>query len=400
MSTRKEKANRRRAEREQPFKPTIEQERATVNITPEFNKPEELPELRYKPLQKIEAVTPFVQTDGKPNSIISTEAPVTPVVGKAETVDTGAPKSIVKQATFSDMLAPLRASAIKDKTDAQKMQQYYAMSDVLSALGKMGGAAVGGAIGGSALDSAPATEPYKESRGYLEAFDRVKQADDRLRKLDEQEFQLAYNKKQRDEERAYQAEQSRINREFQAKQKILQMQYEKAIADENLDKKAKIEKEILALRNQYDMQLQALRNKGNLDEKMLSKEIVEMQTRGGAGLSSKDYVPVIFNDRTYQHIPKYYYDAIVDALIGSEINGEFVDESNIKSIIRDNPELIRGYLEMFGLNQETQSGSVAGVVPDGALPQAVTTRKGRPLVVGNSSYSVETDPFARFIIKK
>ena len=356
MSTRKEKASRRRAEREQPFKPTIEQERATVNITPEFNKPEELPELRYKPLQKIEAVTPFVQTDGKPNSIISTEAPVTPVVGKAETVDTGAPKSIVKQATFSDMLAPLRASAIKDKTDAQKMQQYYAMSDVLSALGKMGGAAVGGAIGGSALDSAPATEPYKESRGYLEAFDRVKQADDRLRKLDEQEFQLAYNKKQRDEERAYQAEQSRINREFQAKESMLTREWNKAIADGNREEQYRIEKELTILRHENDMALQRLRNQGDLDEKKAGLATSQWQA------SVYNTTPIRFKDGTTAMIPDNYYESIKHSLIGEVIGGVTVDKNNVDRIIRNNPALINEFLEAWGLVTPTNYREPSAVV--------------------------------------
>ena len=83
------------------------------------------------------------------------------------------------------------------------MQKYYALTDALKALGQMGGTAIGGAIGGNMLDSASKVDEYKPSRGYLDAIEKSKKANDRLRALDEKEFNLAYNKNLREEERAY-----------------------------------------------------------------------------------------------------------------------------------------------------------------------------------------------------
>lgn len=363
MSTLKEKANKKRTERTQPVKQTIKPETATVNVTPEFNKPEELPELRYKPLQKMEAVTPFTQTDGKPKSIVSTDAPVSPVVGKAENIETGAPKSIVKPATFSDMLAPLRASAIQDKTDAQKMQKYYALTDALGALGKMGGAAIGGAIGGNVLDSAPAVGEYQPSRGYVDAFERAQRANDRLRALDDKQFQLAYSKQQRDEERAYaekktredrayQAEQNRINREFQAEQARLTREWNKAVADGNREAQAKIEKDLAVLRHQNDMALQRLKNQGALDEKTAGQAYSKWQA------DMYNTTPIRFSDGTTIKIPDNYYEAIRRSLINTKVNDKAITKDNVDSFIVNNPALINQYLADWGFvpnKQEEQA---------------------------------------------
>jgi hypothetical protein len=88
----------------------------------------------------------------------------------------------------------------------------------MKALGQMGGAAIGGAIGGNALDSAPKVAEYKANRGYIDAFEKAKQANDRLRTLDEKEFNLNYAKQQRDEERAYREQIAEAERKFRAEQ--------------------------------------------------------------------------------------------------------------------------------------------------------------------------------------
>jgi hypothetical protein len=343
----KDKANAKRERRKKPIVSTPSF--TDVNITPDLSKPEELADLKHRPLQKIEAVTPFVQTDGKPQSVVSKESPVSPIVGKAETIETGAPKSIVKPATFSDMLAPLRASAVQEKTDAQKMQKYYAMSDVLNALGKMGGTVVGGSIGGNALDSAPVAEPYKESRGYLEAFERSRQADERLRKLDEQEFNFALNKKQRDEEMAFKAQQEQAAREFKARESALERDWdirlfnykteiEQAIADKNFDKKAQLEQAMAKEKQAFELALENLRNQGDIAVANIRNSNFGKAT------------PIRFKNGAVANIPDNYYKSLRRDIIGEVINGVEVDEDNIDEVISNNPNYVRDYLSGFGLN--------------------------------------------------
>lgn len=250
-----------------------------------------------------------------------------------------------KVITISDMLEGQRRKAIQDKTDAAKMQKYYALTDALNAIGKMGATAVGGKIGGNTLDSAMIVPEYKPSRGYLDAFEKAKQANDRLRALDEKEFQLKYNDAQRAADRAYKAEQDRIAREWQAEQKRLDREWQEAVADKNFERQAELKERMLELENNYKKEIIALNQKHEKEIKQMSYDIVKMQT-GNSGKGSKT-VPLRLKNGKGLQIPKEYYDDMLNSFIGME-NGQ-VDEDNVKEFARNHPELVNEYLTSFGM---------------------------------------------------
>ena len=182
---------------------------------------------------------------------------------------------------WEDIMKERRKGLVKEKTDAEKMQRYHALTDVFNAFGKMGGAAVGGAIGGDALVGASAKE-YQPNRGYLDAIEKAKAANDRIRALDDTGFQFQLNKQLRDEQRDYEdkvrtdqwaredkkiAEQRayedkvrQIEMDFRSKESLLQRQWEEAMRSKNFEEQAKLEKELLKLRNDYESQLITLKS--------------------------------------------------------------------------------------------------------------------------------------------
>jgi hypothetical protein len=217
----------------------------------------------------------------------------------------------------------------------------------------MGGTAIGSTIGGGkAFDNATHVAEYKPSRGYLDAFEKAKNANERLRKLDEVEFQFAYDKKQRDEERAYKAEQDRINREYnaaqaelnrnwQAEQQRINREWQKAVADQDFERQAALKKEILKLEQDYKSEYQRINNEHETAIKQISKDIVSIQ--------NNTKVPIGFTNGTGITIPKAYYEDMQEFFIGRDWNGRKVTESNVKSYIKNNPEEAKAYLDMFGL---------------------------------------------------
>ena len=182
---------------------------------------------------------------------------------------------------WEDIMKERRKGLVKEKTDAEKMQRYHALTDVFNAFGKMGGAAVGGAIGGDALVGASAKE-YQPNRGYLDAIEKAKAANDRIRALDDTGSQFQLNKQLRDEQRDYEdkvrtdqwaredkkiAEQRayedkvrQIEMDFRSKESLLQRQWEEAMRSKNFEEQAKLEKELLKLRNDYESQLITLKS--------------------------------------------------------------------------------------------------------------------------------------------
>jgi hypothetical protein len=141
---------------------------------------------------------------------------------------------------------------------------------VFNAFGKMGGSVVGGAIGGDALVGT-STKEYKPNRGYLDAIEKAKTANDRIRALDDTAFQLHANKQLRDEQwaredkkiaeqREYEAKVRQIDMDFKTRLTLLQQQLEEAMKDKDFARKAQLEKEMLALRNQYSMDQIALKS--------------------------------------------------------------------------------------------------------------------------------------------
>lgn len=325
-------------------------------------KVEESKAKRLEPLKKMDAVVPGKTS--APKGVYSTEnVDPTPVVGKAEVQNpTGITNPAVEAAkpkTLSELLADQRKAAIKDKTDAAKMQKYYALTDAFSALGKMGGAAIGGAIVGNMLDSAPIVADYQPSRGYIDAFEKAKQANDRIRALDEKVFNLAardeeraYNDKVRAADRKYQDEQNKLNREFQAEQNRLTREWNKAVADGNREAQAQIERDLAILRHQNDMALQRLRNQGALDEKTAGQAYSKWQA------DMYNTTPIRYSDGTTIKIPDNYYEAIRRSLINTKVNDKAITKDNVDSFIVNNPALINQYLADWGFvpnKQEEQA---------------------------------------------
>lgn len=385
---RKAKAAARRAARKEKSFNAIE-------AKPLIDKPAELPEMT-KFGGELEAaksigenksgVTPITSNAvvGNPNGIIPVKPSnnkynynVNPIVGKAEVMN---PKGIIpvepspnndlrnvpsitgkaevmnpaglaqpsvetpKPLTIEDMLAAQRKRLEQDKTDAAKMQKYYAFGDVLKALGQMGGAAVGGAIGGNTLDSAPAVEKYKESRGYLDAFERAKQANDRLRALDEKEFNLNYSKQLRDDERAYNEKQKELDRKWNAEQNRIKMEWQAAVADKDFERQAALKKELAEAERKFKFEYQKIANEHDTKIKNISKEIVNIQN----GIA-KNPVPIGFKNGKGITVPKAYYEDMQDYFIGEDWNGRKVTKDNVKAFIKNNPEAVNAYLEMYGM---------------------------------------------------
>ena len=280
--------------------------------------------------------------------------------------------------TISDMLEGQRRKITQDKTDAAKMQKYYALSDVMKALGQMGGAAIGGAIGGNALDSAPKVAEYKESRGYIDAFEKAKQANDRLRALDEKEFNLTYNKQLRDEEREYKATQDKVAREYNEKQREIErrwnaeqnrirMEWQAAVADKDFERQAALKKELAEAEREFKFEYQKIENEQRTKEKNVSKEIVNIQN----GIA-KNPVPIGFKNGKGITVPKAYYEDMQDYFIGDDWNGRKVTKDNVKNYIKHNPEAVNAYLEMYGMGflntQKTQQQTATGNKQDVTFP--------------------------------
>lgn len=268
-----------------------------------------------------------------------------------------------KPLTLSDYLAEQRKKLTKDKTDSIKMQKYYALTDALGALGKMGGAVVGGAIGGNVLDSAPNVGEYKPNRGYLDAVERTKKANDRLRELDEKEFQLSYSKEQRDAERAYNEKVRAEDRKFRKEM----AEYENQLAEARAEKNYEREKELLEKRAQlqleHDTKIQQIRNDADVALKNISKEIVELQMSGSGDRGYTGKVePVMFKDGSTLEIPYQLYEGLKRYFIGKKINGSMVDEEDVHQAIMNNPVIAKTYLRGFGFGLPNEPAKTANSV--------------------------------------
>lgn len=234
--------------------------------------------------------------------------------------------------TISDMLAQrrseLRKAAEKDKTDAVKMQKYYALTDALGALGKMGGTAIGGAIGGNMMDSAPIVADYQPNRGYLNAFEQAKQANERLRALDEQDFQLAYAKQQRDEEREYKAKIDALDRKYKKELIDYEAKIKKAIAQDNAELEAKLKADYATMLHEYDIELAKVKGQYNLDEKKLGLTTSKWQAE------TYNTTPVKLSNGKIVLVPNNYYNSIKDSLV----DGTDITDKNVEQYIRANAD--------------------------------------------------------------
>lgn len=340
--------------------------------------------------------------------------------------------------TIEEMLAGLRKPVEDQKTSAEKMQRYYALTDAMKALGRMGGAAVGGAIGGDVLAGATPVE-YKPNRGYLDAIENAKKASDRLRSIDDTGFKLAFSKQQRDEQRAYEAQVRTEERAFKREMDKADKEWQKVMADY----KAKIEQ--AALENNYKLKAQYEAERDEAEQKYWEKRasiehkynVAEkgvISANQQAQIDAYNKVPLAFDDGTAMNLTKGQQDGMRLFFMGKEIDGVVVDKDNVDAVIRANPQLAREYMKIIGGATATQSTSASGysaagganatptsatgphtqsaLTPNGQIDSryfnyvdpsgganATQTNGGSTQPSGNSGYSVETDPMAQFLAK-
>lgn len=433
MSTRKEKAAKKIKDRNTPVPVKIDKVDSGIKPPKEID-------------QRIQMRTPEVNAPSIPTTASVQNPTGIPTPNYSEVPDvrskmpTGAeiqnqttmptPTEYVNQqkekdgaSPFSDMLAPFRKAAMKDKTDAVKMQKYYALTDVFNALGKMGGAAVGGAIGGNVLDSAPAVPEYQPSRGYIDAFERAKKANDRLRALDEQEFQLAYNKKQKDEDRAYKAEQDRINKEWQAEQNRINREWQQAVADKDFARQTQLKKDMAALEQKYKKEVLALQAKyADADDKRSLEYLQKQYDLYNAPM------PVMFSDGSIVDMTSQQYEQMAKNYIGQKVGGTKITKENFDEVLRANPQAFAGYLKRIGVtptqveatepaeeraeqaSPQTDSAEsyyyynpITGQTMKSPVPmpeyEMVEVAKAATPKKKDSKYSVETDPMADLLSK-
>lgn len=301
----------------------------------------------------------------------------TPSVIKNENIE--ATKEAIEEAnkplTLSDLLAEQRKKAEQEKTDAAKMQKYYALTDAFSALGKIGGAAIGGAVGGNAMDSAPAVAEYQPSRGYIDAFERAKQANDRLRAIDDKDFNLAL----REEDRSYRQQEAKLERGYRKQLAIFESELRAAQAQKDAELELEIKTKIENLNHEHKMALEKLKGDNAIEEKMWSKAIVDSQMAGKnsgyGGIIGKDVIPVRFSNRKVVNIPTGYYNEIANSLMGRDINGKYIDKSNIRQFIEDNPELINEYLVDYGLVEAPAEQPVEEQITESPAPKKKTLKE-------------------------
>ena len=295
------------------------------------------------------------KTDTNNNTTTTTSAGKTDVTTKEEE-----PKR------FSDLFSESRKNLQQKKTDAAKMQKYYALADALKVIGDMGGTAIGGAIGGDALGGATPTKQSKPSRGYIDAFEKAKAADEALAKLDQEEYKLevAYEKKK--EEREYKAAQDAILQEY--KIELEKLRREGINATE--EKKAELKERAILLRANCSQSLAELKStlKYNNDLSLLDeraedtmdiidyrtnaqKDVIDYRIENGLYDSrrSRETKPVRFRDGTNMEIPLTYYESMKQDLIGDDWNGKRVTKDNVEQYIRNNPNVVKDYLRGFGV---------------------------------------------------
>lgn len=252
-----------------------------------------------------------------------------------------------KPMTLSDYLSERREALKKEKTDAVKMQKYYALTDALRSLGHMAGAAVGGAIGGNAIDSAPKVDEYKESRGYIDAFERAKQANEKLRALDDKEYDLAYAKQQRDEERAYNEKVRDEERKYRAELMRLESELRQAEKAGDREAEEKFRLKVLELTQAHEEKL-----------KRMSVDMVNTQMAGKKE-SEVDSIPFTFQNLTKIDIPKNLYPEMLNwALTLGQVGDDYIDADNVETVLRKNPELVNSFLNLYGYGNMPQTPSV------------------------------------------
>ena len=279
----------------------------------------------------------------------------------------------------------------------------------------MGGAAIGGAIGGNMMDSAPIVGEYKENRGYITAFEKAKQANARLRELDNMQYQLAV----RDEERSYKQQVDKLNREYQKQLIDYKNQVDRANADRDYERSKELKmaiaemeqkhkKEIAELNNKYEQENLKLKNQYRQSEQVGSRANMQYQH------DLYNSVPLAFNDGTGIRMSKNDYEGLLRFLMGKPYNGGKINKDNINAFIRENPKMVNDYITATGgasitegsKPKPTNTNAVDTISNDG-LEYPMPSQRNKSVVTmpedimnsikPNSNYSVETDPFASYL---
>ena len=294
--------------------------------------------------------------------------------------------------TIMDYLEERRKTLAKEKTDAAKMQRYYALTDALNAIGKMGATAIGGAIGGNVPDSAPIVGEYKESRGYLDAFERAKKANDKLQDIDNEYYKLAlrdderayqkglrdeavarqekakaddraYAEQQRAEQRAYEKEVREMERAYQKEQKEEDRKWQKTFAayqnaltkaarKEDREAEAKLRKELADKENEFKKASEL--RKQNFEIKIAE---IKNQGSGGKGGSNGGYETRTLKDGSDIVVPKATYEAMKGYFSGQM--GGYIDDAELEQYIYENPQAVNDYLAPRGFVPPTPSSTPA-----------------------------------------
>ena len=325
--------------------------------------------------------------------------------------------------TFQDLLAAQRQEALKEKTDAAKMQQYYALADVFNSIGKLGGSAVGGAIGGNAGESAPAVDPYKESRGYIAAFEKAKQANDRLKAIDDKAFNLAvkqeereYNKRLREADNDFKMKLTQLDQQWQKSFYDYKSKIEQAAAQGNLKLKAQLEAEAQAANQEYWKQRAAISQGYQRELKQMSADMVRTQMGLDTDGKKVKTKPFTFNNNTKTDIPETLYPEMLAYFANKgKIGNELVDDENVESVLRNHPELVNGFLRLYGygkpvLEDDTDDTTTPKTTTYQSQwdspwyvfsPEDLTTPMDNTPIPPASGiqeeYSIENDPFASFL---
>jgi hypothetical protein len=314
-------------------------------------------DIRTKSLESPQLNVPKIDTPAPMDARDYVIPNVPDVTAQAEVQNPSDITNTPKLSAWEEMMANRRKSLQQEKTDAAKMQKYYSLTSALKALGDMGATAIGGAIGGKAIDSAPKVEPYQQSKGYIDAFERAKAANDALRKLDDTEFQLKYADEQKAEERAYKAELDKLDKQWQKDMVDYRAKIEQAVAANNMQLKAKLEAERDAREQEYWKERAGINHKYNMEDKAASRDIVELQMSGKkAGADTNTPIPFTFQNLTKVDIPRNLYPEMFQwAKSLGNVNGEIIDDDNVETILRRHPELVEGFLRLYGIGSEEVS---------------------------------------------
>lgn len=365
------KAAARRAARKSRHK-SYEPQKIDVVETASMHKPERFKdELRLPTGPDVSVYMPTgaeVQNKSGLAGVTGTNAP-SAVTATPTTADTSSSTTTEdKTKTFEEMLADLRKSALQEKTDALKMQKYHALADVFNSIGKMGGAVAGGAIGGNVLDSAPTAGEYKASKGYLDAFEKTKEADNKIRSLDDTGFKLAltkeeraYNQKLRDDERAYKAAVTKAENEFRSAENQLERNFKvqltylnaelaEAAAVGDAERKEATQIKIENLKNEHAKELATIKGDYDLAVKNIGLQIAETQ--------AKTYRPdekILFSDGSTLTLSNADYESLKNNLIGEIVDGEAITAKNVDYYIKRNPTYVKMFLRKFNIESKIES---------------------------------------------